>query len=246
MSRLPQFYFNEMEEGGEVALLRRGEHNHLKRVLRLKRGDAVLVSDGKGGLSHAVILDVGNDVTRVQIVSDVAWTPESPLEITLIQAIPKRRKMEWILQKATELGVCRVVPATSAYSIPRLSAIQWQRKKARWEQILREAAKQSYRARIPVLEDVMPLEKAMRQFKEAVSLFFTPEASLSLKACLDNFPGTNKMTLVIGPEGGFDVSESAFASDEGYQLCAMGPRIMRLETAVIKVLSVLQYVLGDV
>ena len=245
MSRLPQFFLDGMEEGGKVAFLRDGEHNHLKRVLRLRNGDDTLVSDGKGNLFHAVVQEVGKDETKVGIVSSVAWIPESPLEITLIQGLPKRRKMEWILQKATELGVRRVVPVTTAFSVPRLTNGQWQRKKARWEQILREAAKQSHRGRIPALEDVVPLKEAMLQFKGEGNLFFTPNGHMDLKACLDSFPETNKITLVVGPEGGFDAPETALAADEGYRLCTLGPRVLRLETAVVKVLSVLQYVFGD-
>jgi len=234
-----------MERGGKVGLLCHGEHNHLKRVLRLRKGDDILVSDGKGNLFHAVIQEVGRDETRVRIVEKVSWVPESPLEITLIQGIPKRRKMEWILQKATELGVRCIVPVATAFSVPRLSDIQWQRKKARWEQILREAAKQSYRGRIPTLEDILPLTEAIRRFTGEGNLFFTPDGQMDLKACLDSFPETNKITLVIGPEGGFDMSETKLAADEGYRLCTLGPRVLRLETAVVKVLSILQYVLGD-
>ena len=245
MSRVPQFFCDTLDWETDEAILTGGEHVHLKRVLRLREGDAVFVSDGKGRLARAVIADIGRDATRVRIEGESRLNPESPLDITLIQAVPKHRKMEWILQKATELGVARVVPVVSAFSVPRVAGERWRRKRDRWRQILREAAKQSHRARIPHLEDLLPVEEALIRYRSGENLFFTPRGAVSLKEYLDNSKETNKMTIAVGPEGGFSPREHDTALGLGYHLCTMGPRIMRLETAVIKVLAVLQFVRGD-
>jgi len=245
VSGVHQFFADEIDPETGVARLAGGEHLHLKRALRLKTGDEILVSDGDGALFNAVVSEVGSAFTRARLVKRVDWEPESPLEITLLQAVPKGRKMDWVLQKATELGVRRVIPVMSDRSISRIQGERWLRKKARWEQILREAAKQSHRALIPHLGDLLPLTAALPAYRETLNLFFTPRGQATLRECLDNFTGARKMTVVIGPEGGFTPTERAAAAAEGYRSCSMGPRVLRLETAVIKALSVLQFILGD-
>ncbi len=247
MSRTPLFFTEDLDPAAGEAVLKGGDHDHLSRVLRLREGDTVLVSDGRGAIFRGMIRRVAREWTRLSLEGKVVQEPGSNVEITLIQALPKHRKMEWILQKATELGVCRIVPVTSKYSVPRWAGQTWRRKKRRWEQIVREAAKQSYRAKLPSLGDLEPLEVAMAGERGELNLFFTTNGGLSLKACLEpeSAPRPRGITVVVGPEGGFSPEENAAAGALGYHSCSLGPGVLRVETAVIKVLAILQYTFGE-
>lgn len=245
MSRTHQFFADSFDAKKGEALIEGSEHVHLKRVLRLKKGDHILISDGKGALFHAVISGIDSEITHAHIQSHVEWVPESPIEITLIQSLPKRRKMEWILQKSTELGITRFVPVFSEHSIPRFSDETWRRKAVRWAQIIKEAAKLSYRGVIPTLMDVTSFNRAISLYRCPLNILCTPDGERSLRQCLSDFSEVQKVTVAIGPEGGFSQSEAAHAADLGFISCNLGPRILRLETAVVKILAVFQYVYGD-
>ncbi len=245
VSRTFQFFAVRIDATKGEAFITDGDHLHLRSVLRLKPGGPVLISDGKGSLYHAVISEIGSEMTRVHLLSPVSWNPESPLVVTLIQAMPKRRKMEWILQKSTELGVTRVVPVFSDYSVPRFSGERERRKQERWNQILREAAKQSYRGIIPELAGITSFERIIKLREASLKILCAPEGEVPLRHCLEGVGKISDILVAIGPEGGFSPSEIALARSRDFIICTLGPRVLRLETAVVKVLSVLQYVLGD-
>jgi len=245
MSRTYQFFADDIDLVKSEAVIMGTEHIHLKKVLRLRKGEKILVSDGKGALFHAVISRVGKESTSAFLLYPVRRDPEPSFDITLIQAIPRRRKMEWILQKSTELGVVCIVPVFSEYSVPHIQNERWQRKKERWTQIIKEAAKQSYRGAIPFLTDLMPFDIAISRYRGALNILCTPDGEWSLRRCLSDFSEVRQVTVAIGPEGGFSHSEAAYAVDGGFVSCTLGPRVLRLETAVVKVLAILQYVYGD-
>ena len=245
MSRTFQFFANRWDGRQGMAYLTGGEHDHLRRVLRLGPGDRILVSSGGGDLYHAVIEETGGEETRVRILTPVAWRSESPLTVTLVQSLPKRKKMEWILQKAVELGVARVVPIISTRSIPRLTEVRQRRREDRWREILRASAKQAYRGIVPELEEITPFEEALKALDGKRCFLCDPGEGVPLRSCLEGMGVVSEVTVIVGPEGGFSPEEIALARSKGIVICSLGPRILRLETAVIKVLSVLQYTLGD-
>ncbi len=245
MSRTHQFFTDHIEAATGEATLQGGEHTHLKRVLRLKPGDRILISGGNGTLYHAEIMETGTVRTRVRLLAPAAIPSESPLGLTLIQAIPKRKKMEWILQKSTELGVSRIVPALSERCIPHVTGERARRRHERWKQILKEAAKQAYRGKIPTIAEVIPFEEAVETGEDSFRVICDPHADLSLRECLEGVQDIPAVTVAIGPEGGFTPREAQWAQSRGFIPCHLGPRTLRLETAVIKALSILQFVLGD-
>ncbi len=244
VSRTFQFFADSLNAEKAEAVVAGAEHAHLRRVLRLRPGDRILVSDGES-LYHAVIAESDDVRTVARLERPVSRAAESPLAMTLIQALPKGKKWEWILQKATELGVRRIVPVVSERSVPRFSGERAARKRERWKQILKEAAKQSYRSTIPELLEVTPLDKALGMNDASLKLVCAPDAERGLKACLNEGDATRGVTVAIGPEGGFSPAEIQRACSRGFVPCHLGARTLRLETAVIKVLSILQYVLGD-
>ncbi len=244
MSRTFQFFADRWDETRKEALITGRENHHLRRVLRLRKGDRILVSSGRGDLYHAVIEETEGQWTRARLLSPVAWQPESPLAVTLVQAMPKRRKMEWILQKAVELGTVRIVPVMSEHSIPHLSGERKEQRMRRWAEIVREAARQSYRGIIPELDGLVSLEEALNSLGERVAIFCDPGGN-RLNRCIEEMGPVQTITVIVGPEGGFSPEEVALARSRGVRICSLGPRVLRLETAVVKVLSILQYLLGD-
>jgi len=244
VSRIYQFFVDPRNVVREKALVTGPEHDHLKRVLRLRRGDPIIISTGRGDLYHAVIEETESRKTLVRLLSPVDWKPESPLAVTLVQSMPKRKKMEWILQKAVELGVVRIVPVFSERSIPRLKGERKRERERRWAGIVREAARQSYRGVIPELGTLASLETALAGLKPETGILCDPGGE-SLSRCIEEIGPVREISVIVGPEGGFSPEEIAMARSREIRVCTLGPRVLRLETAVVKVLSVLQYLLGD-
>ena len=245
MSRDYQFIPDWLDLENESAVITGAEHIHLKKVLRLKPGNRIIVSDGYGTLFEAGIQKITKDATQVALHHEIKTAPESALKISLIQALPKRKKMEWILQKGTELGVSEFVPVIAENCVSRITDKAWETKKERWNAIIRGAVKQSHRVSIPFLRDLAPLPRMLKTSKGQLKILCDPEAHLSLKACLSNNDAPQEVVVAIGPEGGFSPGEHALALQQGFIPCSLGPRVLRLETATVKILSVLQFIYGD-
>ncbi len=244
MSRHPRFFASWLDPIAGKALISGKDHMHLKRVLRLGPRDLIVVSKDAGSLYHAEIVETTRNETWVHLLAPVNKSMESPLILTLIQALPKRKKFEWILQKATELGVTRIIPIVSEHCVPHFSEEKKERKRERWNQILKEAAKQSYRGVIPQLGTLTSLSEAIGQ-TASLKILCTPDSEQSLRQCLYEVREITNVAVAIGPEGGFSPSEIALARTMGAKTCSLGPRILRLETAVVKVLGILQFLFGD-
>ena len=236
----------------EVLSLSGDEAKHLK-VLRLKEGDCIIVSNGLGDEFNGEIIKVSSKETKVYIQNKKkAPICEKPLLI-LAQAIPRFSKMELILQKATELGIDIIFPITTTRSYiskTDLNSNRW----ARWERILKEAGKQSGRSFIPNLKrplnffdylkkkDYLPISEESLNLK---LLLWEGEKSQNIKTTLKSFPNyPESISILIGPEGGFSDMEVAQAKTFGYRVSSLGPLIMRVETAAIAILSILEYEWG--
>lgn len=245
MSRDYQFIPDRLDLENKTAEISGAEHAHLKKVLRLKPGNTIIVSDGRGTLYEAEIRKITKDFTRAELRDRIKTVLEPALKITLIQALPKNRKMAWILQKGTELGVCEFVPVMAENCVSRIEDKAWKSKKERWNAIIRGAVKQSHRVNIPRLQDLTSLSQALTSAKSRVKLLCDTKARLSLKACLARTGPLKEIVVAIGPEGGFSPDERTLALQEGFTSCSLGPRVLRLETATVKILSVLQFLYGD-
>jgi 16S rRNA (uracil1498-N3)-methyltransferase len=217
--------------------------NHVARVLRLREGAAIVAFDGSGSDFACEILEVKGDRVLVRVGERRPGLAESPLHITLVQAVSRGERMDWTLQKATELGVRTIVPVLSTRSVVRLDEKQAEKKLRHWQAIVAAACEQCGRS---VLPEVRPPQDLARYLAAPAShaerYVLSPTGPVAL-AGMDR-AGT-RVELLIGPEGGLDDAEIARAVASGYAPVRLGPRVLRTETAGIVALTVLQARWGD-
>ena len=231
-----------LSSGGEVSLPDAGAY-HVARVLRLRAGAPLAVFDGTGGEYQAEIVRVEGDAVSVRLAQHIPGTAESPLRVTLVQGVSRSERMDWTLQKATELGVNAIAPVLCARSVVRLDEKQAAKKQGHWHGIVVGACEQCGRTRVPSVATPVSLKHYLTSVKkEGLRLVLSPSAPGSL-AGLASLP--NKVELLIGPEGGLDDDELTAACNAGFMPVRLGPRVLRTETAAVVALSVLQGLWGD-
>lgn len=218
--------------------------NHMKNVLRMKPGEALLVSDGTGNDYQCEIERLEADRAVVRICQAFCSQMELPSRIWLFQGLPKADKLEFIIQKAVELGAEAVVPVATKNAVVRLDEKKAQSKRKRWQSIAESAAKQSKRSRIPSVETVMSLKEAFGFIKEqGFDLCLIPyeqaQGMETMKEALAQVSSGQSIAVFIGPEGGFDESEIKLALEHGVRPVSLGKRILRTETAGLVILSAL-------
>jgi 16S rRNA (uracil1498-N3)-methyltransferase len=205
------------------------EHHHLSRVLRARPGEAITLFDGAGGEVPARIVRIGHD--RTELVAEVgageraAAPPETPL--VLLTAVPRGGRMDFLVQKCCELGVSRIVPVITARSVVRPEPA----KRARWEKIAREAARQCGRADVPTVSPPAPLAAALAAELPTRRIVLSPEPGAPPLRTL--LPDRAATALLVGPEGGLADAEVEAARAAGFQPASLGSRILRVETAAI-------------
>ena len=217
----------------------------LKTVLRMQAGDELVVLDNSGTEWQIKITEMRRDIIEGQIVNRQAAQSEPTLQITLHQGTLKGQKFEWVLQKGTELGVSRFVPMICERSVVnKVEALT--KKYARWQEIIREAAEQSRRGRLPVLEVSVPLAEAIKQ-ASSDSLMIMPweEARRSTLKSILAQARVDNISVFIGPEGGFTEQEAAWVREAGGEVVKLGPRILRAETAGLAACAAIMYELGE-
>jgi 16S rRNA (uracil1498-N3)-methyltransferase len=218
--------------------------HHAARVLRLADGDTVVLFDGRGGEYEArlVILERGRVSAETGERSDREC--ESPLHITLVQAISSSDKMDLTIQKAVELGVAAIQPVFSAKSLVRLSGEREAKKLAHWRRIVIAACEQCGRNRLPEVREAMTVEACSRSASEtALRLLLSPEGNAGLKAVKPK--AGQAIVLAAGPEAGFSDSEAQVLQRAGFVPLRLGPRILRTETAALAALAALNALAGD-
>jgi 16S rRNA (uracil1498-N3)-methyltransferase len=221
------------------------QSRHLARALRLRPGDTVIASDG-AGRDYTVRLDtVGRGATGT-VLGAAPATTESPLAITLVQAVAKGDKMDAIVRAATELGVARVLPAVTARTIVRIERSAGATRAERWRRVAREAAKQCGRAVVPEIAPPAPLRACLGVVGESdlALCLWEGEAPPLATACAAVGP-VQRAAVLIGPEGGLEAGEVAEASRLGWRLASLGPRLLRTETAGPTIIAILQARFGD-
>ena len=215
---------------------------HLVRVLRLQPGDACVLFNGDGHDYDARLLAAGKREARAEILAARTVENESPLRITLLQGIARGEKMDWILQKATELGVSRIVPVDSERSEVKLDAARAEKRLAHWREVVVSACEQSGRAVVPEVLAPRSLAQGATQ-REGRGFVLDPVATQTLASLQGSLPGA--CTLAIGPEGGWSPRDHEQLLAAGYEGLRLGPRILRTETAGIAAISALQALAGD-
>lgn len=231
--------------GQEVAL-DGARHHYLSHVLRARPGTAVALFSGDGSEFHAEVVAVSRNATRLVVRKEEAGLPPSPTHVILLQPLLKGGRLEWVVQKAVELGVA----AVTLVDVERAD-VRWgdkaERRRERIAAVAEEAAEQCGRAEVPPIDGPRTLPAALERLPaDAVRLVFWEEArDASLQRALSAARGATKFALLFGPEGGLTAAEVERAEAAGFQRAGLGPRILRAETAPIAALAIVQYVLGD-
>ena len=215
---------------------------HLLRVLRLQANDPCVLFNGDGHDYDARIVAIGKRDARAQIVARRRVDNESPLRITLLQGIARGEKMDWILQKATELGVARILPVMSERSEVKLDAQRADKRLAHWRGIVVSACEQSGRATVPEIAAPQALAQAAAQ-RAGRGFILDPFADDTLSSLRDT--GLRECTIAIGPEGGWSPRDREQLIAAGYEGLRLGPRVLRTETAGIAAIAALQALCGD-
>ena len=215
--------------------------HHAERVLRLAVGDPVTLFDGQGGECAASILAFGKQ-PLARLGPRLAIERESPLQITLVQALASGDKMDWVVQKAVELGVAAVQPVAAERSVLKLAGERADKRVAHWQQVAVAACEQSGRNRVPVVGEILPLAKYLARPFDGTRLILAPGAdgALARKA-----RPTRPLAILIGPEGGWSPAELDLAARAGCEPLALGPRVLRTETAGLAALAAMQTMWGD-
>ena len=242
--RLTRVYVDTPVNIGKRLVVEGTAANHIMRVLRLRSGDALTVFDGSGTEFGARIEEFRKDAVIVSIDEHRTVDRESPLSLTLAQGISRGERMDWIIQKATELGATRIIPVFTKRSVVRLDDKQAERKLQHWRAITIAACEQCGRNRLPDLVtpvdffDVLPETFT----PNSTRLLLSPHAELRIDDLRELHGG---VTVLIGPEGGLDEVEQEAAIAAGFKSVRMGPRVLRTETAAIAALTILQRYFGD-
>ena len=228
--------------GAEIALPRSAAH-HAAQVLRLRVGDAVTLFDGEGGEYGGLLARVSARAASVRVVERRAIERESPLQVTLVQALVAAERMDYAIQKAVELGVVAIAPVASARSVTRLDAARAQRRVEHWRQIVIASCEQCGRNRLPAVHAPCDLREWLRKSSPAgLRLLLAPAAAQSLAEL--SAPAT-AVELLVGPEGGLAPEEEAAALAAGFRAVRLGPRILRTETAGPAMLAAMNALWGD-
>ena len=221
-----------------------GDVNHMKNVLRMKPGETVRIQNGQGISYTCRISGYEGQEAVLEIVEAEISDTELPSEIYLFQGLPKGDKMEWIVQKAVELGAAGVIPFAAGRSVVRLDEKKAEKKADRWQAIAKSAAEQCGRAVIPEVSRPVSFAEALKQAAGLDVILIPYELERGMKQTADIIRGIRpgqSVGIFIGPEGGFDAAEIERAQESGARPVSLGSRILRTETAGLTALSILMY-----
>ena len=235
------FFISENDINENLAIIRGGDFNHIKNVLRMKIGEQLLVS--VGGYSHLCEIECFDDGQVIaKIIERDCKDASLPIEIYLFQGLPKSDKMELIIQKAVELGVSEIIPVEMKRCVVKLEPKKADSKIARWQSIAESAAKQSKCTKIAAVKPVISFTGALEYAKALDALIVPYENKDGMKATLEalkQIKAGQKLGIMVGPEGGFEEKEIELATEHGAKIISLGKRILRTETAAITAMSML-------
>jgi len=240
---LSRFYSPVALQAGRTVAMPPEVAHHALRVLRLRLGDELVVFDGLGGEYPGKVVETAPRL-RLALADWHEAEREAPLAMTLAQALPTGDKMDWVVQKAVELGVESIQPLQSKRCVVRLAGERAEKRRAHWQQVAVAACEQSGRNRLPTIAPVLDLPHYLSQQpgENETRLLLSPQAGGNLSASLRPAGG---VTLLVGPEGGFDADEEATAHAVGFRAVRLGPRVLRTETAGLAAMAAILSLWGD-
>lgn len=227
----------------QEAIITGSDYRHIVKVLRLKPGQELVLFDESSFEHIGKIIEINKKEIKVRIINSTKAMSKSGVSLILLHGIPKGNKMDFIIEKATELGVDSIVPV-----VTERSQVRETNKASRWKRIAIEASKQCGRATIPKIHDVIRFEDAeIYSRNSGLRLIFYEHSRIKLSDYIKNVsqPPTN-VIIVIGPEGGFSEYEINLAMEWGFSPVGLGPRTLRTETAAIVAVALIQHILGDI
>ena len=241
------FFVSEEQINGENAYIEGSDVNHIANVLRMKPEEELLISV-KGDWDYLCkIVDIETDRVNLKVLESMEQR-ELPVNITLLQGIPKSDKLEMIIQKAVELGVSEIIPVKTKRVVVKIDEKKVDTKVNRWNAIAESAAKQSKRSIIPKVHEPMSIDNALEIVKDfGVKLipYENADGIDKTRKILDNMDKTKNIAVFIGPEGGFEESEVERIKNSGFEVITLGKRILRTETAGLALLSNIMIRLED-
>ncbi len=242
--RIPRVYVNDSLRVGHEVLLPEQAGEHVARVLRLERGHALILFNGDGHEYDARLATLTKRAVTAEITAVRTSDREAPLTLTLAQGIARGDKMDWILQKATELGVARIVPLVTERTEVKLDEDRAERRLAHWTSVVAGACEQSGRNRLPTIEPPQKLDRWLGSLGNdpALRLALLPDGDTNLRQLASV---ENGALLVVGPEGGFSEHDIVLLGQGGFRGLRLGPRVLRTETAGIAALAALLALYGD-
>lgn len=236
---IPQPYAAEM-------VIRDVDAKHISKVLRMQPGDKIQIVSDDGVTAIAEITSLQADGVMIQCLKKLAESHEPSVKITLAQGLAKGEKMDFIIQKAVEMGVSSIVPVAMEHSVVRLEGVKAEKKVERWQKIAEAAAKQSKRDIIPQVQPVQTVKEmlASNDLRHKI-IAYECEDRLGLKTALRGCGTLQELLLIIGPEGGISEAELQQARANGAVPVSLGRRILRAETAGVVALAAILYETGD-
>ena len=238
---VPRIYTRQFLATGQVIELDDAAARHVGLVLRMKAGQPLTLFNGEGGCFSAIITQSSKRSVSVELTEFHAEEKESPLNVHLAQSISKGDRMEYAIQKATELGISEITPIYSEHGDIRLKAERAEKKQQHWQQVAISACEQCQRNHVPVIHAPVSIDQWLQQIEADLKLVLHHRTERKLSG----YDKPDTIALLIGPEGGLSAAEIAQAEQQGFNALALGPRVLRTETAPVAAMSVLQYCWGD-
>jgi len=242
-----RFFWRDKAGIGQTGIIDGSDARHIRTVLRMKPGDTLVVFDGMGNDYEAEIRTISLDEVRVSPVKKVHTNMESPVKITIAQAMLKGKKMDVLARQITELGITRWVPFFSERSIPIPARAKLPARLERWRTIIIESMKQCQRSRLTELGGIVSFDEALEMGRtDNVKLIFWEEETRIIPEITGPVPDScERVFVILGPEGGFSGDEIKKAVSLGYQSVSLGRRVLKAETATLSVCTLMQYIYGD-
>ena len=236
---MQRYFIDEDLKDKDCLILTGNDLHHLKNVMRSKNGEKIICIDINGMVYLCVIDDLEQGL--IKIVEELDENNELDVEVTLVYALPKGDKFELVLQKATELGVNKLLPLYTKRCVVKVEPKKELSKKQRWNKICKEASEQSFRSDIPVISNILSLNDLMKENYDLKLLCSLNKNTENIKKVLEKNNKCVKILLVVGPEGGFEPSEEEFLVKNGFLSVSLGENVLRAETAVVAGISMIKY-----
>jgi 16S rRNA (uracil1498-N3)-methyltransferase len=240
--RIPRVFTTEQLDVGGLIELDKGPARHLTSVLRMKAGQAFILFNGQGGEFSAELVQAKKDGATAKITGFTGADRESPLQLHLGIGISRGERMDWIMQKATELGISQISPIFSARCEVKLSGERLDKRIKHWQQIAISACEQSQRNSVPTINRSVNLEQWVSSCDSSLKLVLHHRTEKRLHEMVNT---DNSIGILVGPEGGLSEIEIEQAMAQNFQSLAMGPRVLRTETAPLAAISIIQSIWGD-